>query len=291
MTDGGKSLDGRDLAQRAAIVAGTLVVAVVVFKLRFCGAVDMPSRPAAPSVQEIAGDQAAAALGGSDVYARQIAADAATAHLPRAPGVDEMSRAFPDHVDQARHRLEAGQSFDAAGLRVSAVEVEGMLSLAIENLGSRPVAYRVDARAERGRACRVRHRMPYDALALREQGDKGATAVRSMCGRHKGSGVVVTRVETIELPLLAYHYVSRMTPAALGLDAEELADHRSRSELPRCEILMPAWLESDLSGGRTHWRDLVDFYGRHPCDKYQFPKGYEAQDEGSRALPAPGAGG
>ena len=37
-----------------------------------------------------------------------------------------------------------------------------------------------------------------------------------------------------------------------------------------------------LENGELQWRDLVDFYARHPCKIYEFPGGYKAWTESHR---------
>jgi len=276
---------GHDLAARAAVLGAALVVAAVVFWLRFCGEVDRPARPAAPSVTEQQPDQVAAGPQGGDLWTRQLAADARSLRLQRVPTAEEMSRAFVHQQSGARQRLEVGQSIESAGLRIVVVDVDGMMSLRIDNLATAPVAYRVDAQPERGRACRGGPYPAHSALVLGERGSPAATVVRGLCPRRSGAGVTIHRVETVQLPSLGYHYLARMRPAQLGLDDEHLRGHRPATDLPGCDPAMPAWLEGDLESGRTTWRDLVDFYARQPCDKYAFSQGYKAVEQGAQRLP------
>lgn len=275
---------GQDLAVRAAILGVALLAAGVVFWLRFCGEVDRPARPAAPSVTEPPPDRVTGTPQGGDLLDRQRIADARSLRLQRIPGAEEMARGFPHQQSTARQRLEVGQSIEAAGLRIAAVVVNGVMALRIENLAAAPVAYRVDAQADRGRACRgasLRH----DALALGAKGSANAVAVRGLCPARSESGVTLGRVETVQLPALGFHYVSRMRPAQLGLDEEQVRGHRPGTELAGCEPAAPAWLEGDIESGRTTWRDLVDFYARHPCDKYAFTQGYKAIEQDAQPLP------
>ncbi|HTM19306.1 MAG TPA: hypothetical protein VL172_02325 [Kofleriaceae bacterium] len=265
---------GRELAVRAAVVAGALIVAGVVFRLRFCGAVDLEPRPAAPAVVASAGENA------DDAWTRQVADDARTLRLQRVPDRGDLAAPFPHQLDAARHRLDASAPLETAGLRLTLVTVDDAQALRIDNLSPSPVAYRVDARPER---CRIHRQLRHDALVLREQGTAGDSAVRGMCAGR--AAVVVSRVETVQVPLLSYHYVGRLRPSLLGLDEEWIGAHVHEGSLPACDIAIPALLQGDISAGRTTWLDLVDFYATHSCEKYEFPQGYRALAQGNRVLP------
>jgi len=99
----------------------------------------------------------------------------------------------------------------------------------------------------------------------------------------------VDRVETIRLPRLSYYYVSGLPGAALEVDRRDRL--AARGHLPGgsrspCRVFRSAEVMTAVAGGSATWRDLVDFYARHPCGVYSFNIDYKAFDrEGERSLP------
>ena len=93
--------------------------------------------------------------------------------------------------------------------------------------------------------------------------------------------------ETVALPKLSYYYVSALSPTAVGLDRLSSRGHRAVGGRLPCQTFQSAVLDGALRTGATTWRDLIDFYARHPCQVYTFPNGYKAfSTDGERALPA-----
>jgi hypothetical protein len=264
----------KSLHVRLGIAGGALVLAGVVFYLRFCGSVDLPARPAAPAVVDSAATE-------GDTWTRQVADDARTLQLQVVPDRADLAAPFPHQVDERRLELEVGGSVEAAGLRIAVVAAGDTTALQIDNQAASPVAYRVDARTKR--PCRTRRQLLHDGLALREKGAIGASAQRGLCAGRVA--VVITRVETLQIPLLSYHYVGRLRPSAVGLDEEWISGHRHEGGLSGCDLSLPAVLQREIEAGRTTWRDLADFWATHSCEKYTFPEGYKAHVQGNRVLP------
>jgi hypothetical protein len=61
---------------------------------------------------------------------------------------------------------------------------------------------------------------------------------------------------------------------------------------PRCTSIVPQALRIGLERGEIGWRDLIDFYARHPCQTYQFSMTYQAfTGNGAQRLPVTAQGG
>lgn len=283
------ALDVRTIAIVGAV--GALLVAALVF-VRFCGDVSLPPKPPKPTFDE-APEVVAARVGRSaELYRQTIAADAQRAGLP-APTPDEMARAFTWTSDDRRHVLRPGDPpIEVAGLRLSAIShrVEGsepLLSLVIENPGSRPRAYVIDTRVSAASAlCQNRTLLPHNGTVIAA----GGREVRSECAFRRGMELDVTRVETAELTPMAAYYLSLVPSQALGAD-ERLGGHRPAlpAGVSPCNVAMSQSVRSRLEDGATRWRDLADFYARHNCASYQFPDDYQAfTTDNEHPLPAVG---
>jgi hypothetical protein len=268
--------------------AATALAAVIVF-LRFCGDLSLPPKPPPPTVT-IAGanDILTASSATPAAWQAFLEKDAAQAGVA-VPTVAVMSRALPHRGEDKRRTLTPGDPpIDVAGLRLT-LEVGGAdgeppdLILGIENLGDVDVAYQVVTRPSgNAAACHSRDVLPYDANVLLARRRER----RSECSYRDGMVLNIDRVETVELPPLAAWYVSRLPAAAMALDTRLTAGHRPLSKAPLCNTMMSQVIRSGLESGRIEWRDLVDFFARHRCDTYQFPKEYKAfRKDNERSLP------
>ncbi len=277
-----------------AIAAGgaalALLVGVLLFYLRFCGSVAVPARPPERPLMAVDTEQATASLDANrEVFRQRIDSDAQRYRVSPAPALADLEQSMPFHEATRRIELSPGKGgpVEVAGLRLQAIHQGHVLALKIENLGDHPVAYRVDTRPALGhRACRHKETLPFNAMALREKGNPAAVAVRSECVYKRGKGLVITRVETVQLPMLSYYYVSRLEPSSVGLSDDAVRGHRP-PEGPACQRSLSVAQEAQMRGGQTTWRDLIDFYARHSCEAYRFPNDYKAVAPGKTIeLPA-----
>jgi len=276
-----------------AIAAGgaalALLVGVLLFWVRFCGEVAVPARPPERPLMAVNTAQATATLDASrEVFRQRIESDAQRYRVSPVPTVDDLAQPMAHKESTRRIELSPGKGgpVELAGLRLQAIRKGHVLALRIENLGDHPVAYRVDTRPALGhRACRRKKTLPFNAMALREAGDPAAVAVRSECVYKRGKGLVITRVETVQLPALSYYYISRLQPSSVGLAGDAVRGHRP-PEGTACQRSLSVALEGQMRTKETTWRDLIDFYARHSCEAYRFPNDYKALDPG-RTLELP----
>lgn len=280
-----------DLPAIVAIASGGVgLVAALVF-LRFCGDVeDVPPKPARPRI-EASPERVTEKLAASrDVYLQTLDDDARRAGLP-APRVEDVSRAFPHRRDDTRRVLRAGDPpIDAAGLRITAVAhqeqgSELLLALRIENPGAHPLAYLIDTEVSSGNApCQSRTLLAHDGNVV----PPGGAVLRSECVHRRGFELYIERVETLEIPPIAAFYLSLVPPQALGV--EDRVGRGHRPTLPAgvvgCQVAMSQRVRRAVEDGEIGWRDLADFYARHPCASYQFPESYRAfAEDGELRLP------
>jgi hypothetical protein len=262
------------------IVGGVAIaVAGLIVLLRFCGDLALPAKPPAPTMAASqASDVMIASSATPAAWHAFLAKDAATAGVP-APSPDAMAKALPHKVDDKPRTLSPGDPpLEVAGLRLSlevaAVDSDAAsLILAIENLGETDLAYQVVTRPSvRGAACNSRDLLWYDANVVTARRRER----RTECTYRDGLELHVERVETVELVPLSAWYVSRVPPSALNLDTRLTRGHQAMNKAPLCNVMMSQAIRSGLESGQIEWRDLVDFYARHRCDTYPFPKRYKA---------------
>jgi hypothetical protein len=281
-----------DLPTIVVVAAAGLLLVASLTVVRFCGSVDMPKPPPKPSFTRSAEEVSRDLVNDSSLYAQRLVDDAKLAGVS-APTLDEMSKrlGFRD-PHTTRTPLALDRPVELAGLRLTAsarkVRGDQQLVLVIENPSTSHVAYRIDTAISGGSAaCQNRDTIPFNGTVIAP----GGTETRSECRYRKGMELYVERVESAEvLPLQAY-YLSLVPPRLLGQDERVSDGHEPTlpaGVAPCHKVSLPQAIKTAMSDGRTRWRDLVDFYARHPCtdSRYQFPEGYRAfESDGERSLP------
>lgn len=149
-----------------------------------------------------------------------------------------------------------------------------------ENVSKTPIAYFASVRsAERGR-CDVRGARQHNAMALMP----GEVAEVVVCA---GTGKIrLDRLEVLEVSPLGYVYVSRVPARAVGHDGITGGSHSPMNRVPVCQTVDTKGIAGKLSQGLTRWRDVVDYYARHDCERFRFFFDYRHTEEGPKRLPA-----
>lgn len=202
-----------------------------------------------------------------------------------------MSDVFEHSADRTRRDLEPGRSIETIGLRLSlSVQDVGrrqQMLLRIDNLTDQHFAYRVVTRPSRGEAgCGRKETLYYNANAIRP----GETLTRSECTYGRGWVLEIQAVETVTLPELGFHYVSAVPPRQFGIDTRLADGHTAPGRQPLCNLVLPGTIVRARDDGEISWRDMIDFYARHSCERYQFPRDYKAFGRAAaQPLPAQGS--
>lgn len=283
-----------DTAYRIAVLTVAVLVGAAIARLSFCRPVDLPALPAQPPPPRIEiGEVQATVASDPAEYAQRLATDSRTLRVDPPATPAELSRVMPHQAKDTKLALEVRgkkATTEQLGLRLSlsVAEIEGtprrQMVLTIQNTTDHHLAYRVVSRPSQGtRPCHEKSDFAHNAVALAP----GEKIRRSECIYKSGWRLMIDRVETVELPKLSYFYVSALSPTALGLDRLSSRGHRAVGGRLPCQTFQSAVLDDALRSGATSWRDLIDFYARHPCQVYTFPNGYKAfAADGERALPA-----
>jgi hypothetical protein len=288
------------------VVAGVvaLVAAAVVARLIFFHAIVLPALPPQPVAtrEKVATAVARVAATERDpaAYAELLARDSRAWRIDPPVTPADLSGVMPYRADTQRRVLDPGRKRATASvlgldLSLAVAKIAGtprrQMVLTIANTTDDHLAYRVMTQSSRGlRSCYAKSDLAHNAIALAP----GEKVRRSECIHRDGLKLFVDRVETIRLPRLSYYYVSGLPGRALEVDRRDgLA---ARGHLPAggrspCRVFRSAEVTAALAGGSATWRDLVDFYARHPCGVYSFIIDYKAFDkEGERELPFAAAG-
>lgn len=247
-------------------------VAVVFFGglyLRFNYGLDLPAKPPPPP------EPTQASLRDLDyeveLFSGYLLQDARRFGLaPTRP--EDLDRLFPyEDVTTPQPLSPSARPIETRMLRLSTRVEEGQLILRIDNKGEKPVAYAVATATGRDPAlCRKKDIRTHNAIAIPAQG----FVERTECAYAKDMSFRVLRIEAIEIPPLSFFYVSRLEPTKIGLDERTSVGHAFVGA-EKCS-LPGANLDIDLGKQLTTWRDIIDFYARHPCEHYRWLRGYRA---------------
>lgn len=232
-----------------------------------------------------ASDPLAVTANSSAMYLDLLAREAAAAGLPK-PALEELARPLRHHLDDARRVLEVGQPpVVIAGLKIAAVRAGDALGLEIRNEAAMDLAYLVVSEPSPNiDNCRGARPLPLNVLLIgARQRD-----TRVECVWREETAIVVTRVETLELPPLSARLVAQVPPAEVGIEERVARGHRAEITGEKCPSIVPQAVRTGLETGEIGWRDLIDFYARHPCRYYQFPVTYRAfTGDGALRVPVP----
>lgn len=153
--------------------------------------------------------------------------------------------------------------------------------LVLRNQSKQPVAYRLVARSHRKGKCEVRGTRRHNALVL----GPGEKADLTICAGKVAVNVV--ELQTTVLHPLSYRYLNQLPPQIFALDTTTSAAHRPTSHTRVCTHLPAGKMSRGVKAGGLGWKDIVDFYRRHNCARYEMPMDYRARRSKLKDLPVP----
>jgi hypothetical protein len=279
-----KSVAISDAQFRMMVVGGGALLVLLMGGARFCGSVSLPPKPEPPASVQNETDLKARTSTSPTIYLDYLTKDAASAGI-RTPTVEEMSRKFIFRIDEARHVLELGQRpIEIAGLRLQAQRSGDTIVLDITNTTTATLGYYVATTPMPNiNNCAQARPLPFNAMII----SRNSHETRTECEYRDGMAIVVTHVETVELPPLPAYYVAQVPPMLVGIEDRIARGHHGPQGGEKCSTIVAQAVSSGLERGEIAWRDLVDFYARHRCQTYQFPSTYRAfTTDGQREIPA-----
>jgi hypothetical protein len=280
---------------KMAVSGGGVVLFVLLLFTTFTHELTVPRKPSRPKVSVASAERFSESVDRTPAIWRNYLERDAQKYGVDAPDPDSMKEPFRYRADDKGWLLvpgKDGNSVEVAGLRltVSKRDMRGsnkkLMVLSIENTTDVALAYKIDTRPSRGtQACQQKEDLTHNAMAVAA----GDAELRSECIFRRGWKLKIKKVETVELPPVSYHYVSRLAASQVGYERRVVRGHKP----PRgatCQLVLPAILAKGIESGEIPWRDVVDFYARHRCETYTFPDSYKAiQRAGEVELPAAGA--
>ncbi len=264
----------------AVVVA--VVVVVVGINARFDYELPVPMLPPKPAPVEAAG------FDGLDnrpaVYAGHLESDSLALEVTPSASSESMAAKFDYAMRDERQLLVIGQPVVTPWLRITPRvdkpfgATEPHFILRIENLAKVPLAYRIVTSTSD--ACEGKRNNRHNALAIPVHG----APERTECPYREKLAVYLESIETIALPALSYHYVSRLRPSDVGIDARIGGGHTG-ADKPLCTTV-PQRVNDGIVSKELEWHDVIDFYARHSCERYTFPIAYKAfKQDGEHRLP------
>lgn len=267
---------------KIAAYVGTGLAVLVGLSLRFDYELTLPAKPPPPPAAE-PGDLAR--MDSNPEFYKQYLLDDAKLYGVEPPTPEDMGKVFAYEQRNEPRIMKPGEQIETGTLRVSlrtekkdrTMGSEGTASfdhliLTIENLTDVPVAYRVvttpNVSADR---CAEKADLPANGIALPPRGK----AERTECIFLKGMKLRIDTIEAIRLPPLSFHYVSRLSPLHVGVEWRLARAHRVPAGKP-CQNVPDRAIDALMQNGQATWRDVIDFYARHDCERYKFLPGYRA---------------
>lgn len=265
-----------------ALVAVALIAGGA--RVRFGETPGLPPRPTSqPAAVASAEALLSTSLASPAVWKNFLESDAKAAKVA-VPSAAEMGKKLIYRSDLVRHELSfAEPKLETAGLSITLERDRDAALLVINNTTERDVAYRVQSTPSLpASVCNAVTALGTNALVVL----KGGSQRRTICAFRSDLTLLISRVETVELPPLSSWYLQQVSPIALGLEPKLARVHRPDVR-SNCSPIVPQSVRSGLESGDLGWRDLVDFYARHRCETYQFPHTYRAfTRDDERPLPA-----
>ncbi len=215
-------------------------------------------------------------------FLAQLIADARRLDLPLEP--KRYFAPFPLRVTQGSHRLRArGGRLLTRDLRLTTsvrtleTPLGGLgsyraknLVLTVENRTNHHLAFRVVTRPSGQTNCRRKARISQPTLVL---GPREALS-RTECLVTGPDHLTVHRVEVISVPAISYGYLVKLKPVAVGIPGRVAEGHTLPRGYRRCGGVPRQKIEQAIRSGSARWADVIDFYARYSCDRYDFYVGY-----------------
>ncbi|MBL4636879.1 MAG: hypothetical protein JKY56_23710 [Kofleriaceae bacterium] len=278
-----------DTQFKALVIFVVVVVVGVVTRVRFYGDFEFPREPRRPTVH--VGDLLDVSEkieGSTDAYELHLQEDSVTFGVGRVT-LREMSEEFLYQTDRERRVLEVGEGVRILDLKLTLKKetpksaYNAQMMLTIENRSKIPVAYKITTSLSSGDlACTNMVHVAHNGIAILP----GASTTRSECSYKKDRTLIISKVETVQLPTLGYYYLSSIRASEM-LGTRRLKGHKAPLRSMACDGLQSTRQKIAIERGDILWRDIVDFYARHRCNTYSFFEGYKAfQGDGEEKLPA-----
>ena len=87
------------------------------------------------------------------------------------------------------------------------------------------------------------------------------------------------------VPALAYHYLVKLRPVAVLGNARVVEGHTLPPNHTPCAGVPRQRIEQAARAGRATWADVIDFYARYSCDRWEYRVGYRRPGPAAKKRP------
>jgi hypothetical protein len=143
--------------------------------------------------------------------------------------------------------------------------------LTVENRTDDHIAFRVVTRPSGKATCRAMAKIPQTTFVLEP---RGALSRTECLAGGRGDLLTVHRLDVLRIPALSYHYLVKLKPTALLLPARTSQGHRPPPNHALCGSVPRQTIKQGVQDGTASWADVMDFYARYSCDRFDFHIGY-----------------
>jgi len=145
------------------------------------------------------------------------------------------------------------------------------LVLNVENRTDDHIAFRVVTRPSGKANCRSKAMIAQTTFVL---GPRAALSRTECLASGRGDRLTVHHLDVMRIPALSYHYLVKLKPTAILLSARTSQGHRTPAGHTLCGSVPRQKIKQGVQAGTATWADVMDFYARYTCDRFDFRIGY-----------------
>lgn len=149
--------------------------------------------------------------------------------------------------------------------------------LTVENRTDDHIAFRVVTRPSGKANCRTKAMIGQTTFVL---GPRGALSRTECIASGRGDHLTVLHVDVMRIPALSYHYLVKLKPTAVLLSTRSSAGHRTPAGHTLCGSVPRQKIKQGVQAGTASWADVMDYYARYSCDRFDFRIGYRRTGPG-----------
>jgi hypothetical protein len=145
------------------------------------------------------------------------------------------------------------------------------LVLTVENRTNDHIAFRVITRPSGKASCKNKAMIAQSTFVL---GPRGSLSRTECLATGRGDRLTVHRLDVLRIPALSYHYLIKLKPSSILLSPRTSQGHRAPSSHSLCGSVPRQTIKQGVQAGTATWADVMDFYARYSCDRFDFRIGY-----------------
>ncbi len=143
--------------------------------------------------------------------------------------------------------------------------------LTVENRTDDYIAFRVITRPSGKASCRNKAMIGQTTFVL---GPRGSLSRTECLASGRRDRLTVHHLDVVRIPALSYHYLVKLKPSSILLPPRTSQGHRAPSGHTLCGSVPRQTIKQGVQAGTASWADVMDFYARYSCDRFDFRIGY-----------------